>query len=966
MSNLPLRLARGLALFLVFYALIGFFIVPGVALRIANQQLAHYATEPAQLERLEFNPFRLTLDLYNLRIGEAEAPQVAFEQLHVDLEWRSLWQRTVHLAAVHLTRPHTEILFDAEGNLNLGQLFAFPANEESPEPADEEPSRPFPLRIDRLRLERGLVHFQDQRPGETVDFTYDPLDLELHNLRTRSDDEAEAQFVAQGPAGGTIHWRGQLQLLPFSSSGHLELKDLSLASVWPYVQESLAVSLQEGVLNAATDYQLDLSEGTQLVLANAQLRLAPFALLDLDGQPRLRLAHLEVQQAGLDLGAQRVEIGQLRSAGLETWAAREADGEIDWLNLLGQNDTAVNAPSEAAETEAAGAETKPWQILLHDGQLRGYRVHLTDRATEQPVELLVGPLDLDVQQFDSSGQTPFQLRLESGLGEQGRVQAAGEAGLQPLAAQLNVQLQGIDLRVAQAYLSSYVRLEVLGGQLAGELDVQATQAEQLALRVRGQAGIQGLHTRDTLRHRDFLKWQALRVNGLDYQHGEQLRIEGIELEQPYARLIIQEDLSTNINELIVEQPASVEAAPPAPEGPALGIHIGGITLRDGSANFADFSLRPNFATAIQQLNGKIGTLDNQGKQPASVDITGKVDRYAPVTIKGRLTPFDPLHQLDIATAFKQVELTTLTPYSGKFAGYRIRRGRLNLDLHYRIDESRLNAENHVLLENLQLGERVDSDDAVDLPVRLAVALLKDTQGNIDIALPIQGDLNDPQFSIMPIVWQTLRNLILRAVQAPFKFVAGLVGGGDEDLDRIPFAPGSSALSDAGRQRLDTLAAALKQRPMLRLEVEGASAVGSDGPLLAEQRLQREYQQLWYNSLQRRGKTVPATPGELEIDDDLRESLLEAIYRSQLQQPPAEWTQLEDEQRHANMRQALLKHWSDNPSALRRLGQARAASIKAYLVDQGGLEDSRIYLLDSTQAPPGTSGAVDTLLHLDSQ
>src|SRR5690606_30640341 len=221
----------------------------------------------------------------------------------------------------------------------------------------------------------------------------------------------------------------------------------------------------------------------------------------------------------------------------ETWAAREADGEIDWLNLLGQNDTAVNAPSEAAETEAAGAETKPWQILLHDGQLRGYRVHLTDRATEQPVELLVGPLDLDVQQFASSRQTPFQRRLESGLGEQGRVQAAGEAGLQPLAAQLNVQLQGIDLRVAQAYLSSYVRLEVLGGQLAGELDVQATQAEQLALRVRGQAGIQGLHTRDTLRHRDFLKWQALRVNGLDYQHGEQLRIEGIELEQPYARLI---------------------------------------------------------------------------------------------------------------------------------------------------------------------------------------------------------------------------------------------------------------------------------------------------------------------------------------------------------------------------------------------------------------------------------------------
>src|SRR5690606_10384135 len=155
------------------------------------------------------------------------------------------------------------------------------------------------------------------------------------------------------------------------------------------------------------------------------------------------------------------------------------------------------------------------------------------------------------------------------------------------------------------------------------------------------------------------------------------------------------------------------------------------------------------------------------RQAASVDITGKVDRYAPVSIEGRLTPFDPLNSLDIATSFRQVELTTLTPYSGKFAGYRIRRGRLNLDLHYRLNAGKLDATNHVLLENLQLGEQVDSPDAVDLPVRLAVALLKDTRGNIDIALPIQGDLNDPQFSVMPIVWQTLRNLILRAVQAPF-------------------------------------------------------------------------------------------------------------------------------------------------------------------------------------------------------
>ncbi|NES12127.1 DUF748 domain-containing protein, partial [Pseudomonas laurentiana] len=290
----------------------------------------------------------------------------------------------------------------------------------------------------------------------------------------------------------------------------------------------------------------------------------------------------------------------------------------------------------------------------------------------------------------------------------------------------------------------------------------------------------------------------------------------------------------------------------------LGIHIGEIAINDGSANFADFSLTPNFATAIQQLNGRIGTIDNRQPKPADVDIKGKVDRYAPVTIKGALNPFDPMASLDIATSFKRVELTTLTPYSGKFAGYRIRKGRLNLDLHYLITKGQLKAENKLVLEQLQLGEKVDSPDAVDLPIRLAVALLKDTEGKISIELPISGDLNNPQFSVMPIVWQTLRNLVMRAAQAPFKFIGGLVSGGDsQDLGSVAFAPGSSDLSSDAKGALDKLVSALKARPELRLEIEGTSAQSSDGPLIAEQRLEREYQATYYKMLQRRGEKVPA-------------------------------------------------------------------------------------------------------------
>ncbi|PKL97296.1 MAG: hypothetical protein CVV19_16330, partial [Gammaproteobacteria bacterium HGW-Gammaproteobacteria-9] len=262
-------------------------------------------------------------------------------------------------------------------------------------------------------------------------------------------------------------------------------------------------------------------------------------------------------------------------------------------------------------------------------------------------------------------------------------------------------------------------------------------------------------------------------------------------------------------------------------------------------------------------------------------------------------------------------------------------------------------------------EKVDSPDAVDLPVRLAVALLKDSKGTISIELPVQGNLNDPQFSVMPIVWQTLRNLVVRAAQAPFKFIAGLAGGDDSDLSHIGFEPASSTLDGEARKVLDTLASALKQRPGLRLEVEGMSAGAVDGPLLAEQRLQQEYRETQYRILQRRGDKVPADPSLIRIEAEDEAPLLEGIYRSRLgHQPPSAWAKMDAEQRTQQMRQAVLESWADNAALLRRLSRDRAAAIKGYLVD-AGLDSERVYLLDTGTAEQPSDGKVVTALHLGS-
>lgn len=1038
-----LKRAIGAVVILVLlYCLLGFLIIPGIGLRVANQQLAHYSTVPARLERIEFNPFSLELTLWGLHLGQDGQEQVRFRRLYANLELDSLWQRRLHLADVELDAPHTELLFAENGTLNLAKLFKLPPS--APAPAQEEPSKPFPLRIDRIRLAEGSLHFLDRRPSEPVEFVFDPMGFELHNLSTLPDDGAEMTLVATGPHGGKLDWKGDLSIVPFTSRGSFTLEGVPLKAWWPYVRDNAPLNLNNGILSVASDYHLDLSKGTQLLLDKTALQLRDFDLSSPDGKPLAKLATLDVAETTLDLVKQEVVVGQIRSQGLEAWAAREKDGQLDWQKLFanfkpykrpeepspqaqaapepapGETSSSGNSadpakqqqaatdtpptkptePNSTAQAQPATAhvtptdETKPvetsrntqtaeaaqapaepaktWHVILRDTQLRGYKAHLADRAPGKPVNLEVGPLDLDLQNLDSGLTAPLQLKLKTGLGPRGQIEASGQVIPNPVSAKLKVSTRDIDLRVAQAYLDPFIRLELRSGLLSSDLDVDLKSTDPLAFSVNGSAQVTQLHTLDTIKSRDFVKWTKLTLDGLAYKHGDSLVIQTVSLEEPYARFIINEDRSTNVSELIIPQPESASSAASkssnSGNGKPMGIRIGGVKINNGSANFADLTLRPDFATAIQQLGGEIGTIDNRNPTPASVDVKGKVDKYAPVTIKGSLNPFSPLEKLDIATSFKRVELTTLTPYSGKFAGYRIRKGRLNLDLHYQITQGKLKADNKVLVEHLQLGEKVDSPDAVDLPVKLAIALLKDANGNIDIQLPVEGDLNNPQFSVMPIVWQTLRNLVVRAVQAPFNFIAGLAGGsGGPDLSNVTFAAGSSELDATAQGNLDKLAEALKQRPALKLEVEGVAAAASDGPLLADKRLKQEYQKNYYSMLQRRGDKVPSDASQLEVPEDLQPILLEGVYRARLKkQPPAEWQQLSKDERSAKMRQAVLDSWSDSQLLLRKLGQERATQIKDYLVAKGGLGDDRIYLIDVSFGEAENGGTVATQLHLDSE
>lgn len=946
-----------------FYCWLGFLAAPALGLFAGNQLLERYTTESARLQRMEFNPLTLELHVWQLHIGDAK-PELSLAAAWARPDWPSLLQGRVHVREIQLQQPYAHIELDAKRQLTLLQLFNLP--ESAPE-QPTEPTQPFPLTLEQVRIEQAQLSYADQSLQQPVTIELDDINFQLREFTLDRPDPASFDLQLQAGDGTRIRTQGEFSLQTLSSRGQLEVTGLQLASWWPYVREQLPLHLQRGSLELNSDYQLELHPQVQLVAHNLNLQLDKLALTDADQQALLNAASVQLKQARFDLAKQQISAADINVQQLHAPLLIDAEGRLNWEKIApSANTAATDAPAASSDHAGTRLADIPWHLSLKQLSVQNSKIGLTMHNQPEPVSLELHALNLKVNGFDSRSDAPVQIKLDSRLDQQGSINLSAAVAAQSLSGSAHLKTSDIDLRTARPWIKPYAKIELLSAFLDSDLQADFRLQDQLTVDASGALQVKQLHVRDPAQNRDLLKWQALHLEQLAFKQApthNSLHIGRIRAQQPYARLIINENLETNISQVLVPQPESPAANNSS--APDFTFVIGEILVEDGSANFADYSLQPHFATAIQKLNGRIGTLASNSQKATPVKISGAVDNYAPVSISGSLTPFDPLQQLDITTEFKRVELTALTPYSGKFAGYRIQKGRLNMELHYQINQGQLDASNSVLLEQLQLGEKVSSADAVDLPVRLAVAMLKDTKGNISIQLPVKGDLNSPEFSVMPIVWQTLRNLLTRAATSPFKMLASIGKAGNKDLGQVLFAAGSAQLDASAAANLDSLAQALKERPMLKLNIEGTSAAGLDGPALAERVLHRRYQEMLYRQLQERGKSLPDDMYSLEVPERSQDKLLEQLYHSMLEKGQvAAMPSMPRKERHDWQRRQILAHMAADPVLLRWLAQQRAAIIRSHLVEQGGVDVERLYLVDVNEKSAADGSHIASLLHLD--
>jgi hypothetical protein len=527
-----------------------------------------------------------------------------------------------------------------------------------------------------------------------------------------------------------------------------------------------------------------------------------------------------------------------------------------------------------------------------------------------------------------------------------------------------------------------------GGKLGGAVQI-SYGAPKPAIKLSGDLSVEKLHTVDAALHEDLIDWERLDVKGLDVQQSpDRLEIAEIVARKPYARVIIESDTSLNVTRVLngAAAPAPAKATkrgakavtvktvalkPPAAAPPALPMAIKKIQFEAGRLDFTDLSIQPHFSAGILDLKGSILGLSSNPSSRAKVDLRGEVDQFSPVSINGEVNVLSAALYTDLIMSFKNIELSIFNPYSGRFAGYDIAKGKLTTDMHYKVVDRKLDAQHHIVIDQLEFGEKTASKDAVSLPVKLAVALLKDRNGVIDLPLPITGSLDDPKFRLGPIIWKVLLNILEKAVTAPFALLGSLFGSGP-DLQFIDFQPGSSDLPPAGSDKVKALVKALADRPQLKLEVPIAAVPSVDGPALVATGFQSQIAEVQAEAEKsgKKGATSPAPLSLDQLDPAAKLDMLTRLYARDLggepKYPDAVTAIKQKPELTAAkidfLTTALRDHITVGEDQLTALGQQRALSLQRALLTDTGIDPARIFLVANDKAKE-KDGAVRVELSL---
>ncbi len=899
------------------------------------------------------------LTLSNLILDQSGGtPLLRLPELAVAIDPFQVFARRLVVKSIKSRGLELHVTRARDGSLNLGKLLAAPvgpdAAEAKPTPKPKQDGEPFNYAINEIALGEAKIHFTDEQPPEPYKTRLENLTVNVSGLSNEAGKKADVQISFETAAKETFAHAGVVQLTPLLLEGKLDIVGLNPGALKPYYQDVLAADIKDGLVDVSTRYSFAAkSEQSDIKLTdlNATLRRLRLELAE-QPEPLWRIDSFGIKNGFVDIGKKTIIIGAIESKNGVGYVQRTKDGALNQARIVKPRTTKSPAPETTNKDEGA------WQFVAKQIRLDGISVRFDDRGTAQPVSLRLSNLTLRGENVSNTENRAGQISFQTSINDKGALRLAGPLTLVPFNAKLAVQGEEIALLPFQPYLEDQVNFLLTGGRAGtkGELIID-TSATSLQVNYGGGLQVNDFEILTKANSQDLLKWKTLTLGAIQYSREPfQLRVGELTLADFYSRLILGADGKFNLQNLTAqkekretsdaspEKPEDKSAGPqPATSGAEKAISIGKINLRGGNIQFSDFFIKPNYSANLTAVQGTISEI--KPGAPGNLDLRARLDGAAPVEIKGKINPLAQELFLDLVADAKEIELTPMTPYSVKYVGYGIDKGKLSFNVKYKLDNRKLDAENKIILNQLTFGDKVESPDATNLPVRLAVALLKDRNGVIDIDLPISGSLDDPQFSIGGIVLRLVFGIISKAVTAPFSLLAAAFGGGSDspsgdELSYIEFASGRASISETGQAKIATLAKALYNRPALNLELIGRIDPASDLEGLKRVAFERKVKAQKLKDLVRRGES-PQSLDEIQLDPKEYAQYLKAAYGEENFPKPRNVIGLAQDLPVPEMEKLMLQHVTVSDDDLRQLAAQRAQAVRDALLGAGQIGAERL-------------------------
>ena len=904
------------------------------------------------------DPFALSVDVTGLSLtGPDGAPLLGANRIFIDAELASLWRRSLVLRSIVLDEPAVDLVLRKDGKLNLVTALA-PKARAAPA---REARAPLRISVGEIVVNRGRLDASDLRRAVPLHERLAPINVRVQDFTTAAGEAGRFEIVGRGEHGAALSLDGQVVAQPFALDGRLTVRHLPAETAWRFAGAYDRIAPPSGEIDLSTRYRIASGEGgarIDLTALDIDARALAVRAAGADSE-WIRIAGLAERGGSIAVHDALVRLPDIAMQGLEVHAWSGEDGHLNLAALAPQ--AQVPPPASQAATAQDAASRKDWRIEAPKLRIAGSRIAYEDRRAPSTVSYRLAPFDLDVDGYASDGG-PVKAVLRGTFNDTGRIAVEGEWRPAEPGGEFTVDAAQLPVPFLQPYLERRTDLVLEDGTLAVKGKVRIARPVGTAPRIDfdGQATLAGFRSVDRELRQAFIRFGALSLSGIRYRTSPaSLRVRDVLASGAYFKLVIAPDRTTNLADVL--SPPRLRAR--AGDGDAVGarahtagtstqaprrmpMRIDRIRVERSSANFADLSIRPGFATGILDLAGSVSGLSSDPGARAAVKLDGKVDRYAPVEIRGSANWLAASSYTNLDANFHNIELPTFTPYSGKFMGYEIEKGKLDAHFSYLIEHRRLDAKHRFVLDGFTLGERVDSADAVHLPVKLAVALLKDRNGVIDIDLPVSGSLDDPQFRVGPLVWKALKNLLVKIATAPFALIGSLFGAGEE-VRFVEFAYGSAALDAPAREQLASVGKALTDRPQLALEVPLVVDGAHDRDALVEQRFEAMV-------------GGAASRGLRDSDPAAWQKVLDAAWRratGERRAPRPERAKDEDAgswaQRVIAADEAALRSRIVVPDTdLAALARARADAVRDALV-AGGLAPERVFVVTGEPAADAT-------------